>query len=499
MSAPELFDSNPWWTNPRATDDDISVKEWDNSKFKWRPRLGETIQWNVDVIYVLRGPRQVGKTMLSKLKIRELIRSGVQPRAIFYWACDLVEKPEKLVEIVEGYLTFSRGLAERRFIFLDEISSVKDWQKGIKYLYDRGRLKGCTVVLTGSHSIDLRRATESLARRRGEVHKLRDKLPDKILLPMKFSEYVESRSGEIAQLIKDQNFLVRQKRHQLLSAIAEGQLPKELEEAYLFSKELNHLYHEYLMTGGIPLAINAYISGGAITRDIYEGYVDLLLRDIRRWDGNEALMRQIVKRLLATQGSTISLRNLQEDTEISSHHTVSTYLDFLKDSFVVTLLYKLDQSKDVPSYREAKKIHFEDPFIFHALRAWFLGAEPYEEALRYLGSEENLGKLTECVVANHLVRLLFGYFPSTQFEYSSLLFYWQSRKKRELDFVIRQPSSYLPIEVKYQGRINREDAFGILDFQKGGKSLNGLLLTKDKMELKRSYLEIPVPVFLLLV
>jgi predicted AAA+ superfamily ATPase len=500
MSAPELFESNPWWTDPRAIDEDIIVKEWDNSKFKWRPRLGETIQWDVDVIYVLRGPRQVGKTTLCKLKIRELLRSGIAPRAIFYWACDLVEGPDKLVKIIDGYLTFSKGAAERRFIFLDEISSVRDWQKGIKYLYDRGRLRGCTVVLTGSHSIDLRRATESLAGRRGDVHKLKDRLPDKILLPMKFSEYAESRSEEIAQLIKDQGFLVRNKRHQLLSAIAQGQLPKELEEAYLFSKELNRLYHEYLITGGIPRAINAFVSDGTISRDIYERYIELLLRDIRKWDGNESLMRQIVKRLVETQGSPVSLRNLQEDTEISSHHTVSKYLDFLKDSFVVSVIYKLDQNKDVPSYKEGKKIHFEDPFIFHALRSWLLGSEPYEEALRYLGKQENLGKLTECVVANHLVRLLFGLFPSAQFDYSSLLFYWQSKKKRELDFAIKHPSGrYLPLEVKYQERISREDAFGIFDFQKSGKSLNGVLLTKNKLELKNSYIEIPVPVFLLLV
>jgi len=241
MSAPDLLESNPWWTNPAAIDSDISIKDWDSSKFKWRPRLGETIQWDVDVVYVLRGPRQVGKTTLSKLKIRELLRAGIPPRTIFYWACDLVERPEKLVEIVEGYLAFSKGATGRRFIFLDEISSVKDWQKGIKHLYDRGRLRGCTTVLTGSHSIDLRRASESLARRRGDVHKLKDKLPDKILLPMKFSEYAESRSEEIAQLIRDQGFLVRQRRQRLLSAISEGKLPPEVEEAYLFLKELNRL------------------------------------------------------------------------------------------------------------------------------------------------------------------------------------------------------------------------------------------------------------------
>ncbi|MDG6921064.1 MAG: ATP-binding protein, partial [Nitrososphaerota archaeon] len=89
MNTPELFDSNPWWADPSSIEQDNNVQEWTNAKFKWNPRLGETIQWDVDVIYILRGPRQVGKTTLSKLKIRELLGRRTPPRAIFYWACDL--------------------------------------------------------------------------------------------------------------------------------------------------------------------------------------------------------------------------------------------------------------------------------------------------------------------------------------------------------------------------------------------------------------------------
>ena len=499
MNSSELFETNPWWADPRAVDLDNNVQDWMKAKFKWKPRLGETIQWDTDVIYVLRGPRQVGKTTLTKLKIRELMQRGVPARAIFYWACDLVEKPERLVEIIDTYLAFSRGVSGRRYIFLDEISSVKEWQKGIKYLYDRGKLKGSTLLLTGSHSIDLRRASESLARRRGDVHKLKDKLPDKILLPMKFSEYAETRSEDIMTLVSNQDILKRERRHQLISEIADGRLPKEIEEVFLHLKELNQLYSEYLITGGIPRAISAYVSDGAITKDIYEGYVELLLRDIRKWGVNDDLMRQIVRRVTETMGSPVSLHNLQQETEISSHNTVASYLEYLKDSFVLAAIYRLDQTKGSPIYRGEKKVYFEDPFIFHALRTWSGGTEPYEGAMNYLKREENLGEITESVVANHLVRLLFGYTPSTQFDYTTLLFFSQSKKKRELDFAVRRKNSYLPIEVKYQGKIRSEDGFGIIDFQKGGNASNGLLLTKDSLESKRSYVAIPVSVFLLLV
>jgi predicted AAA+ superfamily ATPase len=175
MSQADFVGSNPWWLDKKAIDDDTGIVDWEASRFKWTPRLGERFQWDLDVIYVLRGPRQVGKTTLMKLKIRELIGQGVEPRHIFYWPCDLVDGPERLVQIITSYQAFSRkDKTTRLYIILDEISSVKDWQKGIKTLYDAGGLRKCTLVLTGSHSIDLRKATETLARRRGEVEKLRD-------------------------------------------------------------------------------------------------------------------------------------------------------------------------------------------------------------------------------------------------------------------------------------------------------------------------------------
>ena len=157
MSIPDLAEHNPWWLRKDAIDEDQRILEWESSRFKWTPRLGETFQWDLDVVYVLRGPRQVGKTTLMKLKIRELIRSGAEPRQVFYYPCDLVEGPEKLVNIMTTYQDSTRSdRTKRLYIILDEISSVKDWQKGIKSLYDAGRLRKCTLILTGSHSIDLR-------------------------------------------------------------------------------------------------------------------------------------------------------------------------------------------------------------------------------------------------------------------------------------------------------------------------------------------------------
>jgi predicted AAA+ superfamily ATPase len=209
-------------------------------------------------------------------------------------------------------------------------------------------------------------------------------------------------------------------------------------------------------------------------------------------------IRQIVKRLDETLTSPVGFNTLCEGTEIGLHHTVLSYADFLRNSFAISMIYELDRNRDVPAFRK-KKFHFEDPFIFHALRSWALGREPYDETLQYLKKQEELGKITESVIANHLIRLLFSYYPSTQFDYTVLLFYWRSQRKRELDSVLKMGDHYSPIEVKYQSKVSSENGFSIIDFQKGGKSSKGLLLTKDSLEVKRSYLKVPVPIFLLLI
>jgi len=131
-----------------------------------------------------------------------------------------------------------------------------------------------------------------------------------------------------------------------------------------------------------------------------------------------------------------------------------------------------------------RKSHFEDPFIFHALRSWALGRDPYREALNFLSEPEKVSKLMESVVANHLVRLLFSYNPSTLFDYSNQLFYWEGPSSRQLDFAVRLVNKYLPVDVKYQNRISSDDAKPVIDFQKAGKSTSGLILTKDTLATK---------------
>jgi len=153
----------------------------------------------LDVLYSVRGPRQVGKTTLVKLIIREEL-SKRNPSDILYYSCDLLTKPEELAQLLETYLKWSMHQSSgRKLIFIDEISRVKDWEYAYKSIIETYGLTGKTFVLTGSSCWDIKHGVERLPGRKGEVTGEQN---HKILLPMKYAEYVQLRKPRIHKLIK---------------------------------------------------------------------------------------------------------------------------------------------------------------------------------------------------------------------------------------------------------------------------------------------------------
>ncbi|MDH5200432.1 MAG: ATP-binding protein [Candidatus Bathyarchaeota archaeon] len=447
-----------------------------------------------DNIYTLRGPRQVGKTTLLKLIIRDLIREGVNPRRIFYWTCDLIEGPKALVDLVEGFLDFTRNFAdERRYVFLDEISAVKDWQRGIKYLYDTGRLHNCTVILTGSHSLDIRRAAERLPGRRGT----QAGSVDKVLLPMKFSEYVETKDEDVKHLVDRLDLKKQSTRRELIDDVAKGEIPRILDELSLYSNEILRHLENYLITGGILLAVNDYERHGVISQGTYHTYVQSTIGDIQRWGKSEVYLAQLLERLIETQSSQVSWRSLRKGTDIGHESTVSDYVDVLKSSFILCPLYVIDRSKGGPRYSSEKKIHFRDPFIFHALNSWVRQTPSYETAMNYLAGEGR-AKLIESIICDHLIRLAYTYFPIDDFEPTRSLMYWKS-KKNEVDFVLKYKSGYLPIEVKYGSSFSRRDINGVYSFTSFNSEYRGIVITRDLLSDDKGVMAIPAHIFLMII
>jgi predicted AAA+ superfamily ATPase len=481
---------NGWWKNEESLHNDKNIIDWRSSNFKWEPRLEKTIE-NEEVVYVLRGPRRVGKTTLVKLRIQELLEQGVDPHNIFYYPCDALESPTQLRSVIDEYLSDVREKEEWCFLFIDEVSMLKEWQRAIKLLFDAGKFKDCTVLLTGSHSIDLRKGSESLAGRRGQIEKLRYGTPDKVLLPAKFSEYVETLQPSLASKIRELFLLSIDRRKQTFFDLANGRIPSELKKLAIFSEDLSRLLEDYLVTGGIASASHEYVSTGKISRDTYATFVHFVVRDLCNWGQDESYARQILRRLIETLASHVSWNVLKEDTEISDHKTAEAYV-------VVSYHYRLNINKTSADYNKEKKAYFQDPFIFHACRSWVYGKDGFEESQEFLSKTENRSRLVECVVGNHISRFMFNLHPSSLYDPSNFVFYW-TNKNKEVDFVIRMSNQFLPIEVKYSDNIGKSDARGIEHFIKTGNSFPcGIITSKNRLEIGKNYVIVPLGIFLLL-
>src|SRR3990167_5161589 len=123
----ELEILNPWWKAKGNIELDKHISELNGKKYQWMPAILKEIEFKVDNIFTLLGPSQVGKTTLLKLFIKELLASG-DSKSIFFWSCDELVDFRELSSILREYLRFAAVYnIKDKFIFLDEISRVKDW------------------------------------------------------------------------------------------------------------------------------------------------------------------------------------------------------------------------------------------------------------------------------------------------------------------------------------------------------------------------------------
>ncbi|MDR0373623.1 MAG: ATP-binding protein [Nitrososphaerota archaeon] len=499
MSIPiELMDQNPWWKNPEEIFQDKRIVTLSKSTVCGVPRIKHTFELDTDAVYTLRGPRQVGKTTLLKDMIQKLIKDNVAARNIFYYTCDLIDNPKTLAETLSSYLeTIRPDKKQRAYLFIDEISSVKDWQKAIKFLADKDSLTQTTLILTGSHTLDIKRASEKLPGRRGDTKDLLDK----VMLPMKFSEYAETLSKDVNATMLQHHMRKWENRKAILTQLLEGEIPQEIKEFSFLSKELQKLFQSYILTGGIARVTDEYLKHGEISENIYKTYVDVVLGDLAKWGKRENYLRQVISRVVETFGSPISWNTLKQGTDIASHNTIAEYIDTLSDSFVVHHMFCYDANRNKPAYQKEKKLYFTDPFFLHAMRAWITGKKPFVSTLEYLEDPMKVGVLVEGVAADHMARLAFRLCEQKQlFCSENSVMYWRGKKGREVDFILKQSSSKpIAVELKYQSRITSRDFYGVIDFKKIVNSPNALILSKETLEVQNNVAIVPIWLFLLIV
>src|SRR3989338_467137 len=309
----DVRDLNPWWKDPIKIQDDKKIREWEESVIKY------DFEQNNTVVYTLRGPRQVGKTTLVKLQIRDFLEQGIHPWNILYYSLDLANSQQDVVDLIETYLKISsRQRGDRRsYLFLDEASSVTDWQKGIKWLVDSDKLKNCTVMATGSQAINLKNATERLPGRKGTINDSYDK----ILLPMKFAEYASLLNDDIRKLINDNNLLSFRNREEIFKKLLTGEIDEKIEKLNAYQNETNSLLNDYMLTGGTPKVISEKIKTNTIHESIYTNYLESITGQWSELGKNETLLKQFGGAIIKSLASHTSWNNLAKESALGSPNT----------------------------------------------------------------------------------------------------------------------------------------------------------------------------------
>ena len=407
---------NPWWRG----EPDPTYLAWASLPVKWVPDEVDMLPLEPFALNFVHGPRQVGKTTMLKLLINKLL-NRVEPRAILYLSCDEFSDYEELGEVLDDYLRarLAWGISHT-YIFLDEVTFVKEWWRAIKARIDDGSLRGSVVTVTGSASMELLRQREYFPGRRGRGR-------DITMMPLGFHSYMKKIHGL-----------------ELMTVHHLDEIDKVMAGNRIYGESLSKHFNAYLETGGFPLAIREMKEVGRVSEGAKKTLLDGFRSDWLRIGKSESAMKEVIAYLIRARAAPISWLSISKNTSLSSPHTARSYVEVLENLMIVTTLNFLESGGRVV-YRKNKKIHFTDPFIYRTL-AEYCQARVDEDAL------------VEGVVASHLSR-------------NYRIYYW--RNSTEVDCLVDEEGEYYGFEVKW----------GVKEGRKPRWPRHVTLLTKDTIPL----------------
>jgi len=299
---------NPWWLGGTLKYDPI-LENYDQQDVKFRPKILDEIILDKNLIYILRGPRGCGKTIILKLIIQNLIeRHAVNPKNILYYSCHNISSYEQLNEIIKVFLSESkaRDNKDRLYIFIDEITLVKNWEKGIEYLRRAGLFSNAELVLSGSMLSDYKVSSEFLD------HKSYRQL---IVPTSSFREFLESLNPDWEQNFEKEKISV-------------NQLTK-----------LDYYLDIYFLTGGFLGAIDSYKKHTAVKQYIYSNFIYWLIADVAKMGRDLVLFRQVLEKVIFNLGKPLGYKTITHKTKAKTHLTAEEYINILEKMFVLKVVY----------------------------------------------------------------------------------------------------------------------------------------------------------------
>ncbi len=362
-----------------------------NQKIYKREIVGEIERYlYTDDIIVLHGARQVGKTFLLRYFEAELKAKGEKTYFI-----DLEDS--RHVKILDaGVGEFLKLLEEegvravspknKVFIFVDEIQYLANPSSFLKLIADHH--KGIKLIVSGSSSFAIKsKFKDSLVGRTVDFD----------IFSLSFREFLAFREY----------------------TFEEGKV-------YTAKKidELRSFFKQYVLYGGYPKIVLTPEVGmkEKYLQQIIDTYIKKDIRDLASVKDIEKF-NKLLEALAAQSGQILNVAELSNTTHIAKQ-TVEKYLFIMENTYILKLVRPFSGNIRSELFK-LPKIFFYDTGIMQML--WLKGLQ-----------KEIIGNVFETGIFAELVKK-YG---------KDFVYYWRTKDKKEIDFIIKIKNDILPIEVK---------------------------------------------------
>lgn len=367
-------------------------------------------------ILLIDGARQVGKTYIIRYVGKRLFEHFIELNMVEDSLGDRLFANTKTVEDFYLQVSMLAGSQmkdkENTLIFLDEIQAYPHLLTLLKFLSQDNRF---TYIASGSLLGVTLSQTSSIPM--GSIRKVR-------MYPLDFEEFLYANGmSEITVSSMRQKF-------ERLESLDEPMHNKMMD-----------LFHKYLLVGGLPDAVNSYLSEKNIqsVREIQSEIHDYYAADASKYDEERKLKIRRVYDLIPSNMENKKKRVVAQSIENRKGKTFQDYSDEFEYliSAGIALNVQAISNPVFPLIESAGKnllkLYLNDVGILTGIL--------YGNNIRAVLDDEksvNLGAVYETVVASELIA--HGY----------KLFYYDNRSKGEVDYLIDDYGSLsaVPIEVK---------------------------------------------------
>ena len=365
---------------------------------------------STDKALLITGARQIGKTF----SIREYGKrwscfveinfiENAQAASMFK---DVTSASELLLRL--SLATNKKLEKGKTLIFFDEVQACPDVVTAIKFLVEEGSYR---YIMSGSLlGVELKNLRSEPVGYMGV----------KEMFPLDLEEFV--RAIGIGDAVIDH---LRNSWDKL----------KEVDD--FIHKKMMELYRLYLIVGGMPAAVSKYLETNnlqevmAVQKDIIAMYK----RDISKYDLNNKLaineIFELIPPELNAKNKRFILKNLNENAKYERYH--NSFL-WLKNAGVALPVYNVEEPKQpllLARSRNLLKLFLCDVGLLAAMYA-----EGIQMRIIRADKDINYGSVFENAIAQELTA--HGIEP----------FYYNNKKRGEIDFIIALGGDVLPIEVK---------------------------------------------------